>query len=58
MARSTKLKNVAVRAAIMNTMIVVKTTSRLVGQTTLATSARTCCKNWTGFVVAMVWVPV
>ena len=56
-AISTKLKKVAVKAAMINTMIVVKTTSRRVGQTTLATSARTCCRNWIGFIVAMVVLP-
>lgn len=40
--QSTSEKNTAVSAAMIKTMIVVITTSRRVGQTILATSARTC----------------
>jgi hypothetical protein len=54
-AISTRLKKVAVRAAMINTMIVVSTTSRREGQTTLAISARAWAMNCVGVVfVAMV----
>lgn len=51
MNQSTRLKKVAVSAAMMKTMIVVSMTSRRVGQTTLATSLRTCWMNWVGLVL-------
>jgi hypothetical protein len=42
---------------MMKTMIVVNSTSRRVGQTTLETSARTCWINWIGLVRA-IWMPL
>lgn len=54
MIRSTKLKKTAVSAAMMNTMMVVITTSRRVGHTTFEISARVSLINLTGF-VAIRW---
>src|SRR5690606_24975349 len=52
-ARSTTMKNAARTAAITKTMSVVITTSRRVGQITLAISARVCWTNWSGLVRAI-----
>src|SRR5450759_3001703 len=52
-AESTARKKSAVATDMMSTMIVVITVSRRVGQVTLATSVRTCCRNSKGFVLAI-----
>ena len=54
MAKSTRAKTTAAKAAKTKTITVVSTTSRRVGQTTFETSERTCWINWSGLVVAMV----
>src|SRR5688572_19491655 len=51
--QSAARKNSAAAIDISKTMTVVITVSRRVGQVTLATSVRTCCKNSKGFVLAI-----